>query len=75
MMLCSSKCPHHPHTFGVHAGQIEYCPGIMTPEQVEEQRRSFAYGNLKLSNPSITRADIDRAAEMLDNLRERGEHE
>ena len=36
---------------------------VMTSEEQEEQRRSFAYGNLKLHNPNITREDIDRAAE------------
>ncbi len=34
----------------------------MSPMDREEQRRSFAYGNASISNPSITRADIDRAA-------------
>lgn len=34
-----------------------------TPEEQEEQRRSFAYGNVALHNPSITRADIDRVAD------------
>lgn len=38
---------------------------VMTPAEEEEQRRSFAYGNLKLHNPSLTRADIDTAAEKL----------
>jgi hypothetical protein len=31
----------------------------------EEQRRSFAYGNLRLEDESVTRAQIDRAAELL----------
>jgi hypothetical protein len=31
----------------------------------EEQRRSFAYGNTKIENPRITRATIDRQAELL----------
>lgn len=39
---------------------------VPTPEQCEEQRRSFAYGNVKLSNPLITREMIDKAAEDLD---------
>ena len=38
----------------------------MSPEQVEEQRRSFAYGNTKIENDSITRDTIRRAAEMLE---------
>jgi len=37
----------------------------MTPEQEEEQRRSFAYGNTQIENPLITRATIDEAAEKL----------
>ncbi len=32
----------------------------------EEQRRSFAYGNLAIDRPEVTRADIDRAAETMD---------
>jgi|688.fasta_scaffold859404_1 hypothetical protein len=30
----------------------------MTPEQVAEQRRSFAYGNTAFENPTITREMI-----------------
>ena len=37
----------------------------MTPEQREEQRRSFAYGNTAIENPLITREMIDEAAERL----------
>lgn len=37
----------------------------MTPEQAEEQRRSFAYGNTKIENDSITRDTINRAADTL----------
>jgi hypothetical protein len=37
----------------------------MTPEQREEQRRSFAYGNTALENPRITRQIIDQEAEKL----------
>ena len=37
----------------------------MTPEQAERQRRSFAYGNVKIENDSITWEMIDRAAEAL----------
>lgn len=39
----------------------------MTPEQKEEQRRSFAYGNTKIENPRITREIIDEEAELLKN--------
>ena len=38
----------------------------MTPEQRREQRIRFAYGNLKLHNPDITREDVERAAEEVD---------
>ena len=37
----------------------------MTPEEQEEQRRSFAYGNTKIENDRITREIIDREAESL----------
>jgi hypothetical protein len=36
-----------------------------TPEQREEQRRSFVYGNTHLENELITREMIDREAERL----------
>ena len=39
----------------------KYDPRPLSPE--EEQRRSFAYGNLKLSNPAVTRELVDRAAD------------
>jgi hypothetical protein len=35
----------------------------MTPEEKEEQRRSFAYGNTKIENPRITREMVDQAAD------------
>ena len=38
----------------------------MTPEQAERQRRSFAYGNVKIENDSIPWDMIDRAAERLE---------
>ena len=48
-------------------GLIEMARTIrMTPEQAERQRRSFAYGNVKIENDSITRETIDRAAEELE---------
>ncbi len=37
----------------------------MTEEQWEEQRRSFAFGNVAFENPNITRAMIDEAADRL----------
>ena len=37
----------------------------MSDDQREEQRRSFAYGNIKIENDRITRETIDRVAERL----------
>ncbi len=37
----------------------------MSPEQREEQRKSFAYGNTKFENDRITRSTIDRASREL----------
>jgi hypothetical protein len=37
----------------------------LSPEQSEEQRRSFAYGNTKIENSRITRETIDEEAEKL----------
>ena len=34
----------------------------ITAEMHEAQRRSFAYGNVALSNPLVTRALVDEAA-------------
>lgn len=39
----------------------------MTAEEIEQQRRSFAYGNTKIENEAITRETIDRAAESIKN--------
>ena len=36
-----------------------------TPEELEERARSFAFGNVHLHNPRITRADIDAAADQI----------
>jgi hypothetical protein len=36
---------------------------VMTPEEKEQQRRSFAYGNTAIENPRITREMVDRAAD------------
>jgi hypothetical protein len=38
---------------------------VMTPEEKEEQRRSFALGNVGMHNPDVTREVIDRAADSL----------
>lgn len=37
----------------------------MTPEEREQQRRSFAYGNTKIENDLITREMVDQQAEAL----------
>ena len=36
-----------------------------TPQQREEQRRSFAYGNTAIENAAITREMVDQQAERL----------
>ncbi|HUA00232.1 MAG TPA: hypothetical protein VMB02_07880 [Candidatus Aquilonibacter sp.] len=36
-----------------------------TPEQKEEQRRSFAFGNANIENPRVTREIVDEEAEAL----------
>lgn len=38
---------------------------VLTPEEKEQQRRSFAYGNTAIENPRITREMIDRAADAI----------
>lgn len=35
----------------------------MTPAEREAQRRSFAYGNVAIDNPLVTRALVDEVAE------------
>jgi len=37
----------------------------MTPDELEGQRRGFAWGNTNIENERITRAMVDRAAEQL----------
>ncbi|HXC12838.1 MAG TPA: hypothetical protein VNV39_08345 [Stellaceae bacterium] len=37
----------------------------MSPEDQEEQRRSFAYGNTKIENDLITREMVNQVAEEL----------
>ena len=41
----------------------------VSPEQKEEQRRSFAFGNTNIENPRITRRTVDEAAEKLKTVR------
>lgn len=36
-------------------------------EQVEAQRRSFAFGNTNIENPKITRETVDKEADKLKN--------
>ena len=36
-----------------------------TPDDKEAQRRSFAYGNVKIENDQVTREMVDREAERL----------
>lgn len=38
---------------------------VPTPQEKEEQRRSFAYGNTKIENSRITREMVDREADAL----------
>ena len=42
----------------------------MTPEERDDQVRSFAYGNTHFENEDITRADIDQAFEQVRGGRE-----
>lgn len=37
----------------------------LTPQEKEEQRRSFAYGNTKIENARITKQMVDEEAELL----------
>jgi hypothetical protein len=43
---------------------------VPTEEEKEEFKRSFAYGNVSLHNPNITRADVDRVAAEMKRERE-----
>jgi hypothetical protein len=38
---------------------------VMTDNDKEEQRRSFAYGSAKIENDDVTREMVDKAAERL----------
>lgn len=40
----------------------------MTPEEKEQQRRGFAYGNVHIENQNVTREMVDEAAEKLATL-------
>lgn len=37
----------------------------MTPAELDQQRRSFAYGNAVIDNPNVTRDMVERAAEKM----------
>jgi hypothetical protein len=38
----------------------------MTPKELEQQRRSFAYGNTNIENAHITKETVDKAARLLE---------
>jgi hypothetical protein len=42
----------------------------MTDAEREEQRRSFAFGNVRFHNPALTRAQVDDAADAMKRTRE-----
>jgi len=65
-------CKRHPN-----GGCWEVCGGCaviaqldalppMTPEQQEAQRRSFAFGNVSIHNPNVTRELIDQVADEME---------
>jgi len=37
----------------------------MSPDDLELQRRSFAWGNTHLENPNVTKLMVDRAADQI----------
>ncbi len=41
----------------------------MSPEQQEEQRRSFAYGNAHIENKRVTRETINEEADSLRTIK------
>lgn len=49
----------------VRAELVKKMTGPMTPKEQAEQRINFAYGNVALHNPEVTREDVERAAEEL----------
>ena len=45
---------------------IEKSRGVkMTPSELEQQRRSFAYGNTNIENERVTRTMVDEQADKL----------
>ena len=62
-MLCmGAECTQCPFTSDCTLLLGYLADTKMTPEEKEAQRRSFAYGNVHLSNGHITREMIDKAA-------------
>jgi hypothetical protein len=51
----------------VEAGRVRPLGDIlaMTPEEREAQRVSFAYGQLAFGDPTVTKEDVERAAEKM----------
>jgi hypothetical protein len=48
---------------------VEFTRGIvMSPEQLRAQRRSFAFGNLNIENPNVTREVVARADADFDRI-------
>lgn len=45
----------------------------MTPDQEERQRRSFAYGNLRIENDHVTIDQINEAAEKFPTIKSKAE--
>jgi hypothetical protein len=41
----------------------------MTPSEVEQQRRSFAFGNTSIENDRVTRRVVDEQAEKLGSIK------
>jgi hypothetical protein len=54
--------PDTPDLEGLIAAAKAYKP---TPAEEEEQRRSFAYGNVALHNPDVTREMVDKVADAM----------
>jgi hypothetical protein len=79
--LIASRCPGMTGREGLSsAARVDYIAPMIdalkklleaaksakpTPEQREEQRRSFVYGNTHLENELITREMVDREAKKL----------
>ena len=42
---------------------VDFLPPVMSDEEAEEQRRSFAFGNVSMANPDVTREVVDQVAD------------